>query len=252
MNILFKLAIQKYLQRNSFMSLRPQAALIDMDGTLYDSMPSHARAWQQMMREVGVEIPVEEFFMYEGRTGASTINILFNRAFGRDATPDETERLYHRKTELFSSMPPVSPMPGAAQMLEFLRQTGVKRVLVTGSGQRSLIDRLSKDFPEAFSEDMIISSRSVKHGKPSPEPYEAAMRLAGVQPWQSVVIENAPLGVESGRASKAFTIGVNTGPISPQALYDAGADLVFDSMTDFANQLPLLIFEMLTTMNNVN
>lgn len=247
-----KIAIQNYLQRNSSISLHPQAALIDMDGTLYDSMPSHAHAWQQMMREVGVEIPLEEFFLYEGRTGASTINILFNRAFGRDATAEETERLYRRKTELFSAMPPVSPMPGALQMLDFLRETGIRRVLVTGSGQQSLIERLTHDFPKAFSEDMIISSRSVKHGKPNPEPYEAAMKLAKVQPWQSIVIENAPLGIEAGHASKAFTIGVNTGPISPRALHDAGADLVYDSMPEFANRLPLLIFEMLTTMNNLN
>ncbi len=247
-----KIAIQNYLQRNSTISLQPKAALIDMDGTLYDSMPSHARAWQQMMLEVGIEIPLEEFFLYEGRTGASTINILFNRAFGRDATAEEAERLYRRKTELFSAMPPVSPMPGALQMLNFLRETGIKRVLVTGSGQHSLIDRLSHDFPKAFSEDMIISSRSVKHGKPNPEPYETAMKLAKVQPWQSIVIENAPLGIEAGHASKAFTIGVNTGPISPQALHDAGADLVYDSMPEFANKLPLLIFEMLTTMNNFN
>lgn len=247
-----KIAIQNYLSRNSFIMVHPQAALIDMDGTLYDSMPSHARAWHQMMLEIGVDIPVEEFFMYEGRTGASTINILFRRAFGREATDDEIRKLYHRKTELFSSMPPVNPMPGAQQMLDFLRETGVKRVLVTGSGQHSLIDRLQHDFPDAFSDDMIISSRSVKQGKPNPEPYEAAMKLAGVQPWQSIVVENAPLGVEAGHASKAFTIGVNTGPIPVSALHDAGADLVYDSMQEFADRLPLLIFEMLTTMNNFN
>lgn len=247
-----KLAITEYLRRNSFISIQPRAALIDMDGTLYNSMPSHALAWHQMMAEVGVDVPVEEFFLYEGRTGASTINLLYNRAFNRDATPEETEALYRRKTELFAAMPEVVPMAGAKDMLDFLVESGVECVLVTGSGQRSLIDRLDEDFPGVFAHNRIITSRDVKHGKPDPEPYLAAMKLAGVRPYQAMVIENAPLGVMAGRASAAFTIGVNTGPISPSTLFDAGADAVFNSMPEFARNLPLVLYEMLTTMNNFN
>lgn len=245
-------AVQSYLLRNNYLKLTPIAALIDMDGTLYDSMPSHARAWQTMMSEIGVDIAIDDFFRYEGRTGKSTINILFNKAFGRDASDEEVAALYRRKTELFAAMPPVKPMPGAEQMLSFLRSTGVKRVLVTGSGQRSLINRLEADYPGAFSPDMIITGADVSKGKPDPEPYLAAMALAGVHPWESIVIENAPLGIEAGHRSKAFTIGVNTGPIPVQELWDAGADIVFPSMQEFADRLPLLVYEMLTTMNNPN
>lgn len=247
-----KQAIIAYLQRNGFMQLTPRAALIDMDGTLYDSMPSHARAWQQMMREVGVEMAYEEFFRHEGRTGKDTINILFNQAFGHGATDEKAAELYRRKTELFSAMPPVGQMPGATRMLNFLKSTGVKRVLVTGSGQRSLIDRLNADFPAIFSPELMVCGPDVKYGKPDPEPYLAAMAKAGVRPWESIVIENAPLGIEAGHRSRAFTIGVNTGPISPSELADAGADLVFDSMEEFADRLPLLFYDMLTTINNAN
>jgi len=45
-----------------------------------------------------------------------------------------------------------------------------------------------------------------------------------------VVIENAPLGVESSHAAGLFTIGVNTGPLDPKVLTENGADLVFDDM----------------------
>lgn len=41
-------------------------------------------------------------------------------------------------------------MPGARQMLEFLDAVGVRRVLVTGSGQSTLLNRLDKDFPALF------------------------------------------------------------------------------------------------------
>ncbi|MCM1292060.1 MAG: HAD-IA family hydrolase [Bacteroides sp.] len=244
-------AVIRYLQRNSLVEFTPRAALIDMDGTLYDSMPSHARAWKQMMSEVGVEVPLEEFFLYEGRTGASTINILFNRSFGRDATAEEAARLYHRKTELFSAMPPVKPMPGAAAMLDFLKMNGVECVLVTGSGQASLIQRLERDYPGTFTIDHMITGRNVKFGKPDPEPYLKAMQLIGRKPGECIVIENAPLGVESGHASGAFTVGVNTGPIPIETLCDAGADIVYDSMNQFADNLPLLFSSMGTTKNNI-
>ncbi len=244
--------IQDFLERNDYINLIPRAALIDMDGTLYDSMPSHAAAWKQMLSEIGVEIPMSDFFRYEGRTGASTIDLIFQQVYGRHCTDDEARTLYRRKTELFAAMPPVEPMPGAAEMLGFLEQVDIKRVLVTGSGQSSLLNRLNSDFPGAFSMDMRVTGRDVTKGKPSPEPYLKAMEIAGVKPNECIVIENAPLGVESGHASGAFTVGVNTGPIPEDELRAAGADIVFPSMKAFAEALPLLVYGFLTTSRNFN
>ena len=68
-------------------------------------------------------------------------------------TDEEKESLYRLKTEYFRELPPVKPMPGAADMLNTLKETGIQRVLVTGSGQRSLIDRITADFPGIFNED---------------------------------------------------------------------------------------------------
>lgn len=99
-------AIMNYMRRNDLMSFAPIAALIDMDGTLYDSMGHHADAWHRMMSEIGIDCDRDEFFMYEGRTGVDTINILFRRAYGHDASPEQAKELYKRKTVLFSEMPP--------------------------------------------------------------------------------------------------------------------------------------------------
>ena len=137
-------------------------------------------------------------------------------------------------------------------MLGFLEQVDIKRVLVTGSGQSSLLNRLNSDFPGAFSMDMRVTGRDVTKGKPSPEPYLKAMEIAGVKPNECIVIENAPLGVESGHASGAFTVGVNTGPIPEDELRAAGADIVFPSMKAFAEALPLLVYGFLTTSRNFN
>ena len=138
-------------------------------------------------------------------------------------------------------------MPGAADMLNTLKAVGMKRVLVTGSGQSSLISRLDTDFPGIFEPGMRVTSRDVKHGKPHPEPFIRAMQLAGVSPSQAIVIENAPLGIEAGDRAGAFTIGVTTGPIPVEEMERAGAAIVFPSMEAFADALPSLLYALIQT-----
>lgn len=234
-------AITRYMSRTGLMSFSPAAALIDMDGTLYDSMGHHADAWFRMMSELGIECTRDEFFMYEGRTGVDTINILFRRAYGHDASPEQAKELYRRKTVLFSEMPPVNPMPGAQHMVKALMERGIATVLVTGSGQNTLLNRLDSDFPGAFPPELRVTGHDVAHGKPHPEPFLKGMSLAGTLPENSIAIDNAPLGVMSGAASGSFTIGVTTGPIPSKALYDAGADIVYGSMDELADRMGALL-----------
>ena len=240
-NSVYSVAIESWKRRNFYGSCHIKAALIDMDGTLYDSMPLHSQAWERLAQEEGLHTTPGEFFMHEGRTGAATLDLLMKRERGRSATKSEQQELYRRKTEYFRELPSPKPMPGARTMLDHLRLAGVSRVLVTGSGQNSLIDRLDTDFPEAFAKDMRITSRDVTHGKPDPEPFIKGMALACTEPWQTMVIENAPLGVEAGHASGAFTVAVNTGPIPAAELEKAGADIVFPSMAALAEAMPSLL-----------
>ena len=172
--------IKKYLQARHFNAVQPVAALIDMDGTLYDSMGNHASAWHRMVTELGIDMPRDEFYMYEGRTGAATLDIIFQRAYGRNATDEEKTELYHRKTVYFQELPDVNPMPGAQQMIDTLIKAGLRRVLVTGSGQSSLINRLDNDFPGAFTPQLRVTSRDVTKGKPHPEPFLRAKRFLPV------------------------------------------------------------------------
>lgn len=239
--------IESFLKARHYKSVQPLAALIDMDGTLYDSMGNHARAWQRMVSELGIECTYEEFFLHEGRTGAATIDIIFQRVYGRKATPQEHEEYYRRKTVYFSEMPPVTVMPGAKSMIDTLIRSDIKRVLVTGSGQSSLINRLNDDFPGAFLTQSRVTSRDVTKGKPHPEPYLRAMQIARVRPSQCIAIENAPLGVKSAADAGAFTVAVTTGPIPQEEMANAGASIIFPSMEDFADKLPMLLYQLLTT-----
>lgn len=237
-------ALQSYALRRGLASrneLRFKAALIDMDGTLYDSMGYHTLAWHRMMRDIGIDTDRNRFYLFEGMTGKATVNLLFREFLHRDATDEEVERHYGRKAAYFNEMPEVSPMPGAKQLLDTLIGHGIRCVLVTGSGQRSLIDRLQRDFPGVFSPEMMITSADVEHGKPDPEPYLKAMQRAGVTAEEAFVVENAPLGVRSGASSGAFTIGLTTGPVPVEALACEGADIVLPSMQSLADNVELLL-----------
>ncbi|MBD5293011.1 MAG: HAD-IA family hydrolase [Bacteroides sp.] len=216
-------------------------ALIDMDGVLYDSMPFHALAWQRMMAEQGIDTDRDEFFLYEGMTGKATVDLIFQRELGRHATDEEALRLYRRKADIFVEMGEKRKMPGAGRMLSVLMERGIGRVLVTGSAQHSLLDRLDMDYPGAFPAGKRVTALDVTHGKPDPEPYLKGLEKAGVKSDEAFVIENAPLGVRAGKAAGLFTIAVTTGPIPREAFEREGADLIFPSMDAFADALPELL-----------
>lgn len=218
-----------------------RAALIDMDGILYDSMPGHARAWRRVMASIGLDIPEAEFFQYEGCTGAWTINHLIERELGRPASETEKRDLYALKAKFFMEQGQAAVMPGAQKLIGALLDRGVTTVLVTGSGQNSLLSRLDTDFPGAFPPERRVTSDSVTHGKPHPEPYLRGLALAGTDAADTIVIDNAPLGVKSGNAAGIFTVGVTTGPLPRRSLEENGADLIYNSMEECAESLSRLL-----------
>ena len=123
-------------------------------------------------------------------------------------------------------------MPGAHELLKKVKTDGLIPVIVTGSGQTSLLDRLNHNFPDVFKAELMVTAFDVKYGKPNPEPYLMALKKANVHPNEAIVVENAPLGVQAGVAAGIFTVAVNTGPLPDNALTDQGANLLFHSMKD--------------------
>ena len=168
--------------------------------------------------------------MHEGRTGAGTINIVCQRQLGRDATQEEIESIYLEKSIEFNKHPQAERMLGAWELLQKIKAEGIIPTVVTGSGQASLLDRLEHNFPGMFRQELMVTAFDVKYGKPNPEPYLMALEKGGLKPNESIVIENAPLGVEAGHKAGIFTIAVNTGPLNGEILLNAGADLLFPSM----------------------
>jgi len=241
-------ALQTYLSKAPFDRFDLNAVLFDMDGVLFDSMPRHAYAWCTTLHELGLAFTEEECYLHEGRTGSGTINIVFQRTYGRDATASEVKRIYARKTALFESQSEAPVMPGALELLHQVKAAGLQRVLVTGSGQEALLTRLNRHFPGQFDVDKMVTAYDVKRGKPDPEPFLMGLKKAGATPRQAIVVENAPLGIQAAKAAGIFTIAVNTGLLKDSHLWDAGADLVIHGgMLALSEKWPALL-EALTTV----
>jgi len=234
-SMIFQEAITKYLTKNNFSDLSIKTVLFDMDGVLFDSMPLHAKSWVVAMNSYGMPFTEYEGYLNEGRTGVTTVNYGFNKVLNRNATEEEIKNIYKKKTDVFETYPPAERIPFTLELAQQMKAQGLDRLIVTGSGQRSLIATINKNYPDLFDTTRMVTSFDVKHGKPDPEPYLMGLEKAKVKAWEAVVIENAPLGIQSAVAAGIFTIGVQTGILEEEVLHEAGADLVFSSMKELCD-----------------
>ena len=238
-------AVGNWLLKHGYERMDVQLAMFDMDGVLFDSMKNHTESWHKTMAHFGLTLPIEEAYMHEGRTGAGTINIVSLRERGHEATEQEISDIYAYKSKIFNSLPTAKRMSGAYELLQQIKAGGITPMVVTGSGQKTLLERLTQNFSGIFSPDRMVTAFDVKHGKPHPEPYLMGLQKmfgneAELSKHRAIVVENAPLGIEAAVAAGVFTIAVNTGPLPDQVLLDAGADLLFPSMQALCEAWPII------------
>ena len=235
-------AILKYLRDNGFGEFCPKAVLFDMDGVLYNSMPHHAIAWVQSMQRFGITMTPSDAYATEGARGIDTIRHFVKQQQHKDISLDEAQKMYDVKTSIFHAMPEAPVLEGVKELMRQIVADGLSVNVVTGSGQKPLINRLLSDFGEFLTPDHITTAYDVTRGKTAPDPYLSGLRKAGnLQPWQAIVVENAPLGVRAGVAAHIFTIAVNTGPLPDEALLNAGANLLFSNMEQLSKSWPRIM-----------
>ena len=132
----------------------PKAVFFDQDGVLFNSMPFHAQSWELAMNENGLPFSAAQTYRNEGRTGASVINENYLLVHGKEAPQEVIEAVYAAKSRHFNRLtggrlPDL--IPGVRDVLNYLHERGVQCWVVTGSGQRSLIDNLRNIFPDILS-----------------------------------------------------------------------------------------------------
>ena len=218
-----------------------KAVFFDQDGVLYNSMPYHAESWAWAMTKHGLPYTAMECYRNEGRTSTGVIQEHHQQMYGKDASPELIEAIYKDKTEHFTQMTGGFPgiIPNVDKVLYFLRSQGVQCWVVTGSGQRNLINALNKTFDNVFTG--IISSFDVTKGKPDPEPYLKAWERSGFKKEECMVVENAPLGVRAAKAAGLYTLAVNTGPLPDEELWDEKADEVLPDMQALLARLTAIL-----------
>ncbi len=218
-----------------------KAVFFDMDGVLYDSMKNHAASWIESFKRYGVDFPPEEAYMNEGRKGDDTIKRIFIKYKRREATFEEINGIYTEKSRLISAMPKPDIFPGMQELFEKLEQHGIQCRIVTGSKQPVLINKLENDF--GVNPRKVTSGNDVTKGKPDPEPYLTALQKSGFRKEECIVVENAPLGIQSAKCAGLYTIAVNTGILKDEVLTGSGADEIYHNSKELSDRLLSLAFE---------
>ena len=232
---MFQKAIAQY-NKQTEQPFAPKVVLFDMDGVLYNSMPNHAKAWQRAMAEFGINFTAEDAYATEGARGVDTVRKYAKVQLGKELTEDEAEEMYQLKARYFHEMPTTDIFDGVKDLMQKIQDGGLKIGIVTGSGQRQLINRLLSDFKDFINETQVTTAFDVKRGKPNPDPYLMGLKKAGnFAPHEGIVVENAPLGVRAGVTAGCFTVAINSGPLPDSALLHEGADVLFETIRAFSD-----------------
>lgn len=189
------------------------------------------------MARFGMHMSPHDVYMNEGATGHDTVMRISLRDRGYEATQDEIDDIYGYKASLFRSMPEARVMPGAQEVFRKANAAGLKILIVTGSGQKNLIERVQKDFEGYITRDRMVTAFEVTRGKPYPDPYLKGLEIAGVPATEAVVVENAPLGIRAAVAAGIDTIAVNTGPLEDEILMVEKPVLLLHSMQELADNI---------------
>jgi beta-phosphoglucomutase len=207
-----------------------RAVLFDMDGVISDTMPLHYESWRRAFETFGVTVDKMDVYLHEGMTSHKMAEKIAE-AKGKDLTQEQLSGIIENKSSFFRqlALEKAKAYDGVAVTLRMLRNNGLKTALVTGS-RRDAADEVLKKIGLRDMFDVIVCAEDVKQGKPSPEPYESAIKKLGIDRLNCIVVENAPLGIESAKAAKVdYVIAVAT---SLPESYLSEADDIMSSITD--------------------
>ncbi|WP_171005409.1 HAD family phosphatase [Bacillus sp. E(2018)] len=183
-----------------------KAVCFDMDGVIVDTMRHHVNAWRHAFQENGYDHEELIFYLREGMPGKNTIRDVFEHS-NVVVNEDLIEDIYVQKRNYFKKHAQYDFIEETVSTLISLSKNQIPIALVTGSRKEFVSEVLSK-LPVTF--DIIVTGDDVKEGKPSPEPYLLAMDRHSFKPSEWLVIENAPLGIESAKRAGAYCLALET------------------------------------------
>ena len=208
--------------------------LVDVDGTLVDSVPDLAYCVDAMMDELGMPRRGEKRVRHWVGNGVERLvkRALVNQL---DGEPDEAlfaralpvfEALYRDNTSKRSRL-----YDGVREALDFLRTTGVRMGCVTNKASQFTLPLLQdlgvRDFFET-----VISGDTVERKKPDPMPLLHAARELDTEPAASLMIGDSMSDVNAARAAGFQIVCMSYGYNHGEDIRDYEPDAVIDSMAE--------------------
>jgi HAD superfamily hydrolase (TIGR01549 family) len=202
-----------------------KALIFDLDGTLIDSVYPHTLSWQQTLNEIDMPVPAYAIHRYIGISGKLLVKAL-SRARGRAFDREAIERLEQRHDALFRELGALQqPLPGAVQLLEFLRQAKIPHGIAT-TGKRPEISGALRALG-VDSTTIVIDGSHISDAKPEPDLFLECQEELGIPKSECTVLGDAIWDVHAARRAGISSVGLLTGGLSAQELFNAGAMRVY-------------------------
>lgn len=204
--------------------------VLDVDGTLVDSVYVHVSAWMRAFRGVGV--PVEGWRIHRaiGMGGDRLVAAVAGQRV-EDAVGDQARQLHDQEYDDLVSG--VLALPGADALLETLKQRGFTVVLASSGTKEQTVQALGL-LERSELADAWVCSADVETSKPAPDLIGVALERVGG--GSAVMVGDAVWDVEAARRAGLDAIGLRCGGFGEAELRDAGAISVFDSPQDLVER----------------
>jgi len=195
--------------------------LLDLDGTLADSLGAMKAVYRRFMESVGLVPSDVEFDSLNGPPIKECVRIL-KATHGLPQPEAELLALYQALIEeVYGSVP---PQAGARTLIEAARARGWTVGVVTSNGETRTRAWLARAGFDGLV-DVVVGGDEVARGKPAPDPYLAALARTNCAPADALAIEDSPQGAASARAAGIPTLALARNPRNASG-WPVGVDFV--------------------------
>ena len=189
--------------------------MFDMDGVLIDAMPYHAEAFRiAFVEKTNQEIDKRDVFLLEGMPGPDLVKEIFKKINKSEGQIEDglVESISKRKGQVFKEIQKAKAFEGVTELIESLNCNDCLKAVVSGASKQEVESLLKENNLNGF--DVLITGEDLDDGKPDPEPFQTALRKLNLKPSEAIIVENAPLGVESAiRAGVRYIVTLNNTPL---------------------------------------
>ncbi|MDO4616053.1 MAG: HAD family phosphatase [Lachnospiraceae bacterium] len=214
-----------------------QAALIDVDGTLFDTERLFLQAWLHAGSAKGYPITEAHLLQFHGRGHTENCRS-FQEWFGDDADYWGSRKIFEEYVERTIAEAGVPLKPGLHEFLDFLQKNGITIILATGTERSEAEPRWKAAEIDRYIQGSICGDE-IENSKPNPEIFLRAAALAGAAPSECIVFEDSVNGLRAARSAGCYTVMVpDLDPVTDE-LRQTIADEVCHSLFDGIEMLRL-------------